>query len=151
MNFVYSSVFFTHPIRDAKWQKTDSVTQIKILSIHHLRQQALLRLQINLNFPRHWNSGIPLSHPILKLEDFPFLIIGPLGVITMGSQYKSEKVGIILAQEELSGLHLVQFECPRHWNRPVSSNFEVGRFPFSDYWTSGVIRMGSQYESEKLE
>ena len=68
----------------------------------------------------------------------------------MGSQYESEKVGIILAQEELSGLHLVQFECPRHWNPPVSSNFEVGRFPFSDYWTSGVIRMGSQYESEKV-
>ena len=68
----------------------------------------------------------------------------------MGSQYESEKVEIILAQEELSGLHLVQLECPRHWNPPVTSNFEVGRFPFSDYWTSGVIRMGSQYESEKV-
>ena len=69
----------------------------------------------------------------------------------MGPQYESEKVGIILAQEELSGLHLVQFECPWHWNPPVSTNFEVGRFPFSDYWTSGVIRIGSQYESEKVE
>ena len=68
----------------------------------------------------------------------------------MGSQYECEKVGIILAQEELSELHLVLFECPRHWNPPVSSNFEVERFPISDYWTSGVIRMGSQYESEKF-
>ena len=68
----------------------------------------------------------------------------------MGSQYESEKVGIIFAQEELNGLHLVQFECPRQWKPPVSSNFEVGRFPFSHNWTSGVIRMGSQYEGEKV-
>ena len=148
MNFVYSSVFFTHPIRDAKWQKTDSVTQIKILSIHHLRQQALLRLQINLNFPRHWNPPVSSNFEVGR---FPFSDYWTSGVIRMGSQYESEKVGIILAQEELSGLHLVQFECPGHRNPPVSSNFGVGRFPFSDYWTSGVIRMGSQYESEKLE
>ena len=61
----------------------------------------------------------------------------------MGSQYESEKVGIILAQEELNRLHLVQFECPRHLKPPVSSIFEVGRFPFSQNWTSGAIRMGS--------
>ena len=68
----------------------------------------------------------------------------------MGSQYESEKVGINMAQEELNGLHLVQFECPRHWKPPVSSNFEVGRLSFSQNWLSGVIRMGSQYESEKV-
>ena len=45
----------------------------------------------------------------------------------MGSQYEGEKVGRILAQEELNGLHLLQFECTRHWKPPVSSNFEVGR------------------------
>ena len=67
----------------------------------------------------------------------------------MGSQYESEKVGKFLGQERLNKLHLVQFECPMHWKPPVSSNFEVGRFPFSDNWTTGVIRMGSQYESEK--
>ena len=69
----------------------------------------------------------------------------------MGSQYESEKVGIILAQEEPNGLHLVQFECPRHLKPTVSSNFEVGRIPISKNWPSGVIRMGSQYESEKIE
>ena len=60
----------------------------------------------------------------------------------MGSQYESEKVGIILVQEGLNGMHLVQFECTRHWKSPVSSNFEVGWFPFSHYWPSGVIRIG---------
>ena len=68
----------------------------------------------------------------------------------MGSQHESEKVGIFLAQEELNGLHLVQFECPGHRNPPVSCNFEVGRFPFSYNWTSGVIRMGFHYKSEKV-
>ena len=53
----------------------------------------------------------------------------------MGSQYESQKVGNILAQKELSGLHLVQFECPRHWKPLVSSKIEVGGFPFSHYHT----------------
>ena len=72
------------------------------------------------------------------------------GVIRMGSQYESEKVEIILAQVGLNGLHLIQFECPRHLKPPVSSNFEVGRFPFSHCWTSGVKKIVSQYESEKV-
>ena len=46
----------------------------------------------------------------------------------MGSQYESEKVGIIFAQEELNALPLVQFVCPRHRKPPVSSNFEIGRW-----------------------
>ena len=58
----------------------------------------------------------PLCHPISKLEDFPFLI---------NWKYESEKVGIHLAQGKLNGLHLVQFECSRHWMLPFSSNFEV--------------------------
>ena len=33
----------------------------------------------------------------------------------------------------------------------ISFKFGVGRIPFSDYWPSGVIRMGSQYKSEKVE
>ena len=38
---------------------------------------------------------------------------------------------------------MVQFECPRHWKPTASSNFEIGRIPFSAYWSSGVIRIGS--------
>ena len=68
----------------------------------------------------------------------------------MGSQYEKEKLGKMLAHERFNAVHLVQFECPRQWKPPLSSNFEVGRFPFSGYWTSGVIRLGSQYEGEKL-
>ena len=45
---------------------------------------------------------------------------------------------------------MVQFEWPRHWNPSASSNFDVGRIPFSDNWPSGVIRMGPQYESEEV-
>ena len=92
-----------------------------------------------------------------KLEDFPFLIIGPLGVIRMGSQYESEKVGIILAQEELSGLHLVQFECPRHWKSLLSATGEVGGFSIlgslftfyraGDEKSIGVLRLDSPSES----
>ena len=57
-----------------------------------------------------------------------------------------------LEKEELNKMHLVLFECPSKWKPPVSSNLEVGRFPFSDYWTSGVhvIRLGSQYEVENF-
>ena len=44
---------------------------------------------------------------------------------------------------------MVQFECPKHLNPPVSFTFEVGRIPLSHYWPSGVIRLGSLYESEK--
>ena len=58
-------------------------------------------------------TGSPLSDPILKLEDFPFSHNWASGVIRMGSQYESEKDGIILVKEELKGLHLVQIECPR--------------------------------------
>ena len=36
---------------------------------------------------------------------------------------------------------MVQFESPRHWKPFVSSNFGVGRIPFSLYWPSGVIRI----------
>ena len=30
----------------------------------------------------------------------------------------------------LKWLHMVQFECPKHWKPSVSSNLEVGRIPF---------------------
>ena len=34
---------------------------------------------------------------------------------------------------------------------PLSSPFlELGDFPFLHYWPSGVIRIGLQYESEKV-
>ena len=45
---------------------------------------------------------------------------------------------------------MVQLECPRHPNPSVSSFFGVVRIPFSNYWPSGVIRMGSQYEGKKV-
>ena len=73
------------------------------------------------------------------------------GKIGMGSQYEREKVGITLVQEELNGLRLVQFECPRHLKPPVSSNFEVGRFPFSHNWTSGVIEWAPSMKVKNLE
>ena len=78
----------------------------------------------SLNVP---STGNPLSHPIFEVGRFPFSHNWTSGAIRMGSQYESEKVGMILAQEELNGLHLVQFECPRHWKPPVSSNFKVVR------------------------
>ena len=38
---------------------------------------------------------------------------------------------------------MAQFKCPRHWNPSMSSISGVGWTPLSDYWPSGVIRMGS--------
>ena len=102
---------------------------------------------VQFEFPMHWNPPV-ISH--FEVGGFPFSHNWTSGVIRMGSQYEGEKVQIILAQEELNGLHLLQFECTRHWKPPVSSNFEVEGFPFSHNWTSGVIRMGSQYEDEKV-
>ena len=49
-----------------------------------------------------------------------------------------------------NGLQMVQFECPRHWDPSVSSNFEVRWIPFSHYWPSGVIEMGSPVWKWKL-
>ena len=43
----------------------------------------------------------------------------------MASQYESERVVKIWKQKCLNGLQMVQFECPRHWRPPVSSNFQV--------------------------
>ena len=56
----------------------------------------------------------PLSGPYWKLEEFPFSHNWPSGVIRMGSQYESEKVGKISEQKWLKGLQMVQFESPRH-------------------------------------
>ena len=44
----------------------------------------------SLNAP---STGNPLSHPILKLHEFPFPIIGPLGVIRIGLQVWKWKNG----------------------------------------------------------
>ena len=43
----------------------------------------------------------------------------------------------------LNGVQMVQFECSKHWKPTVSFFFGVVRIPFSHYWPSGVIRMGS--------
>ena len=60
----------------------------------------------------------PLSHPSLKLGEFPFSHYQPLGVIRMGSpgapQHESDKFDIIKEQNVLNRLYMVQFECPRH-------------------------------------
>ena len=48
-----------------------------------------------------------------------------------------------MGQNELKRLQMVQLECPRHWKPTVSFFSGVVRFPFSQYWPSGVIRMGS--------
>ena len=71
-----------------------------------------------------WNPPVSSNFEVGR---FPFSDYWTSGVIRMSSQYESVKVGIIFAQEELNGLPLVQFECPRHRKPPVSSNFEVAR------------------------
>ena len=62
----------------------------------------------------------------------------------MGFQYEGEKVGNSSDPKWLNRLQMVQLECPRHLNPSVSSFSGVVRIPFSNYWPSGVIRMGSQ-------
>ena len=52
-----------------------------------------------------------LSHPILNLDESLLSIIGPQ---ELASQYESEKVGNLPAQNVLDEMHMVQFECPRH-------------------------------------
>ena len=102
-----------------------------------------------------WNPFIPF---ISGVELFSFSDDWTSGVIRMGSQYEIEKGGIIMAQEELIGMHFVQFVCVRHWKGPVSSNFEVERFStlgslFTFYRAGvdeksiGVLRLDSPSES----
>ena len=69
----------------------------------------------------------PLSHPILKLGQFPFPIIGPLGQYELASQYESEKDGKFPEQKGLEGMQMVQYECPRHSKPSVSFIFGGGR------------------------
>ena len=61
----------------------------------------------------------------------------------MSLQYEDEKGEKIWEWNGLSGQQMFQFECPRHWNRFVSSNFGVGWIPLLHYWPSRVIRNGS--------
>ena len=71
---------------------------------------------------------------------FPFL---HPGVMRKGSpQYKGLEDWKFLEIFCLICLHLVQFECPNHWNSHVSSILKVGRIPYSHNWHSGVIRTG---------
>ena len=76
----------------------------------------------------HWMPPVSSN---FKVGRTPFSPNWPSGVIRMGSQYESGKVGMIVTKEDLKGLHLGQFECARHWMPPVSSNVKVGRIPFS--------------------
>ena len=93
------------------------------MRVNKLEKEELNKMHLVLfECPSKWKPPVSSNFEVGR---FPFSDYWTSGVIRMGSQYESEKVGIILAQEELSGLHLVQFECPRHWNPPVSSNFEV--------------------------
>ena len=62
---------------------------------------------------------------ILRLE---FDKIMEIGVIRIGSQNESAKVGKISEQNGLKGLQVVHFECPRHSNPSVSSILGAGKF-----------------------
>ena len=79
----------------------------------------------------------PLSHSVLKLEEFPFPINWPSGVIRNDSPVWKNKSGKLWTQKWLNGLQMVQFECPRYWKPSVSFSFEVGRISFSHYWPRG--------------
>ena len=54
----------------------------------------------------------PQSYPNWKLQEFPFSHYKPSGVIRIGLQYESEKVGKIW-KKWLNRVQMVQFECPR--------------------------------------
>ena len=56
---------------------------------------------------------------------------------------KVEKVENLSEEKWLNRMQMAQFECPKHWNPSVSFISGVGWIPFSDYWPSWVIRMGS--------
>ena len=58
----------------------------------------------------------------------------------MARQYEDEKGEKIWEQNGQNGQQMVQFECTRHWNPFVSSNFGIGWIPLPHYWPSGVIR-----------
>ena len=68
----------------------------------------------------------PESHPILVISLFS--CSASWGNKELAPQYKSEKVWKFGEQNWLNRLQMAQFECPRHWNPWVSSNF--GDFPF---------------------
>ena len=87
--------------------------------------------------PRHWNPSVSFNFGVGRI---PFSDNWPSGVIRMGSPVWKCKSWKIFRTKVTQ---LAQFECPRHWSPSVSSISWVGRIPFSDYWPSGVIRMGS--------
>ena len=93
---------------------------------------------VNTWFVKWYNIGIGVQHPIyfnilvyhykinvLKVLYQKYEAVSMLSV-TLPSQYESEKVENLVGQNGLQGLQMVQFECPRHPNPSVSSNFKAG-------------------------
>ena len=77
--------------------------------------------------PKHRKPTVSFSFEVVKI---PFSHYWPFGVIRMVSQYESENGARTRAQEELNGLHLVQFECAitgRALSHPI---LKLEDFPF---------------------
>ena len=88
-----------------------------------------------------YGLGLPDNHSEVPMASK--LVVVP--ILTPLAFY----IYIYMVQNGLNGLQMVQFECPKHWNPPVSSNSGVGWIPLSHYWPSGVIRNGSPVWSWK--
>ena len=97
--------------------------------------------------PRHWKTSATLR---LGEIHFPIFSLPLSGVIRIGPQYKSEKVGKFGEQNWLNRLQMVQFECPRHWKTGVSLRLGDFHFPIFSLPLSWVIRIGPQHENEKV-
>ena len=79
---------------------------------------------------------------IWRSENSLFFNYWPSGVIRIGLPVWKWNGWKLLGKKWLNRLQIVQFQWHRQSNHSVSSNFEVGRIPFSHYWLSGVIRIG---------
>ena len=77
--------------------------------------------------PWHRKSSVSSS---FEVEEFHFTNISPLGHYKNWRVEKLEKISYI---ERCKGLQMVQFEGPRHWKPPVSTSFEVGGIPPTQY------------------
>ena len=56
----------------------------------------------------------------------PFPLLALWGNKSWPPSMKMKKIQKFLEQKGFKGMHMVQFECPRHWKPSVSSTFGAG-------------------------
>ena len=87
-------------------------------------------------------TGNPLSHPVLKLDEFPFPIIGLWGNKNWPPSMKVKKMENFGNKSGLMGCKWSSWNAPGTGNPLSHSVLELRNCPFPNISPLGVIRIG---------